>query len=644
MTMHSMNRLASQIRSGAAVWVVVVMFTAGVGGAAELDRRQQTLVRNLGIAINSANKNYFDQKIESAENDYRRAQEQVERIVAQDNPDLFDAITKHLDAMRLTHAKLELEGASLPPFRRPERPTGTGAGMKPGDSATDLVSFQDDVAPILSTKCGSCHVTRSQGGFSLASYAVLMKGPPEGVVVFAGDVIGSRLIETIETGDMPRGGATVSPDELKTLKDWVLQGAKFDGADATARIGAGGTPDPAPQQMTPVITKATGDESISFSADIAPLLVDNCSGCHLDAMQTRGGLQMNQFTQLMRGGDSGPVITPGRGEASLIVKKLRGTAADGARMPVGRPALSDDSIALISRWIDEGAKLDADEALPVKVMARMAWVASASSEEITARRTELANQNLKLAGSSQPLTETQTDHFRVVGPGSKATQEMVAKAAEGHLKIAKTVAKSAGKTKADASAEGYFQGKATIFVFPKRYDYSEFAKMVEQRSVPADWNSHWSYDGEDAYLVTVASESDDEEAIEDRLLAPVISLAVASRGMDVPRWFSEGIGSALASEQTVKNRLDKAKLRTKMMEAASTVKDAKAFLENRLTPEQADALGTLIAMTMLDRARRKSLDTTIRYLSAGKPFEQAFAGGFGVSPAVYLDQFLSYSR
>ena len=48
----------------------------------------------------------------------------------------------------------------------------------------------------------------------MATFAALMKGPPEGVVViFAGDTVGSRLIETIETGDMPRGGGKVSPQE-----------------------------------------------------------------------------------------------------------------------------------------------------------------------------------------------------------------------------------------------------------------------------------------------------------------------------------------------------------------------------------------------------------------------------------------------
>ena len=41
---------------------------------------------------------------------------------------------------------------------------------------------------------------------------------------------------------------------------------------------------------------------------------------------------------------------------SLIIKKLRGES--GQRMPLGRPALSAEKIALVSTWIKEGATYD----------------------------------------------------------------------------------------------------------------------------------------------------------------------------------------------------------------------------------------------------------------------------------------------
>ncbi len=264
-----------------------------------------------------------------------------------------------------------------------------------------------------------------------------MKGPPEGVVIFAGDTVGSRLIETIETGDMPRGGGKLTPQELQTLKAWILAGAKFDGADPESPI-AGGTA-PAPVNMNVEIRRATGSETVSFAADVAPLLVENCSGCHIDAVQTRGGLRMDTFAQLARGGDSGAIVTPGKGSESLLVQKLRGLMGD--RMPAGgRPALSEQSIQLITTWIDEGATLDgASETQPLRVMSQLAWAASATPQQLSERRGELAAANMKLVtASSANVASHQSEHFLVTGPVSSNTLEMVARLAEGQMKTVRS--------------------------------------------------------------------------------------------------------------------------------------------------------------------------------------------------------------
>ena len=46
---------------------------------------------------------------------------------------------------------------------------------------------------------------------------------------------------------------------------------------------------------------------------------------------------------------------PGNPDASYIVQKLEGTAAQGARMPFGGPYLPQDRIDLVRRWIAAGA-------------------------------------------------------------------------------------------------------------------------------------------------------------------------------------------------------------------------------------------------------------------------------------------------
>lgn len=385
-----------------------------------------------------------------------------------------------------------------------------------------------------------------------------------------------------------------------------------------------------------MVARATGNETVSFASHIAPLLVENCVGCHIDAMQVRGGLNMTTFAQLLRGGDSGPVITPGKGEASLLVRKLRGS--EGDRMPAGgRPALSEASIALVSKWIDEGATLDgASENQPITVMSQLAWVAQAKPSEISDRRAQLATEHLALANASNATIHHETtEHFQVLGTAAAGTVKLVAEQAE--LLVPKTKAMIGGP-----DGEAYYRGRATIFVLPKRYDYSEFAKMVEQRSVPTDWNSHWHDDGIDAYVAVVATDRDEPEVIAQRLITPLAALAMATRGPDVPRWLAEGVGVNLAaSGRGVLDREDRRRLEAEIYQAASATKNAKEFLAGKLTPDQSDRLGTAIVSTMLDRSRRRQFDAMLGELQTGAAFDAAFTRSFGLNIGAYVDAWLA---
>ncbi len=603
-------------------------------------------------------------RYEEAGKSIQTAMKQIESAVKSGSTELFDALLPAMQRIEKAHTMLEFEGVSLPPFRRPNRPE-PGAAMEPAamDSSeepkprrprrttrpkpepeptpepTNLISFTETVAPILVNRCGSCHVSDSKGNFNMATFAALMKGPPEGVVIFAGDTVGSRLIETIETGDMPRGGGRVTPQELATLKAWIMAGAKFDGTDPAAPLSAAAPPavNMAPQLQ---VTRATGRETVSFASDVAPLLLDNCNGCHIEAMQTSGGLRMDTFAQLLRGGDTGPIIVPGKSAESLLIQKLRGTA-EGQRMPAGgRPALSDDAIQLISKWIDEGATLDGQsESQPIRRMSQLAWAATATPEEMSGRRQELADGNLKLVATSGRATSSaETEHFLVTGTASQGTIDMVAELAEKEMRTVKSV------VRAD-SGEAFFHGRVTIFVFPKRYDYSEFAKMVESRGIPTAWESHWAYDGIDGYVSMVASDQEEEEIVGARLTAPLVSLAVATRGGDVPRWLAEGVGSATAAQLGgSRDRDERRKSEQEMFQALSVAANAKEFLDGKLTPEQTDRIGAAIASSMLDRTQRRNFDLLLRNLSGGKPFEQAFMEAFRATPEAFVDTWFRWIR
>ena len=93
------------------------------------------------------------------------------------------------------------------------------------DNINRPVSFTKEVAPIIATQCGKCHVSNARGNYGIGSYDALMNSDS----IEPKDPANSHFIEVIESGEMPKGGLKVSDNELKTLKNWIAQGAKFDG-------------------------------------------------------------------------------------------------------------------------------------------------------------------------------------------------------------------------------------------------------------------------------------------------------------------------------------------------------------------------------------------------------------------------------
>jgi hypothetical protein len=215
----------------------------------------------------------------------------IEKLAQNADPKDAAELKKIHTQIAKAHELLSLDGAELvelPPWDKIAPTKGTKP--KPSEPPTPkpsgapgTVSFSKDIAPWMVEQCSRCHIARSQGGFSMATFNDLMKGSKGGVVLFAGDAVGSRLVETIETGDMPRGGGKVSPENLLKLKQWVNEGAKFDGSAMTAPLASlvsatNPTPTPQPSKAdAPIVRQPTGKETVSFARDVAPILTANCN-------------------------------------------------------------------------------------------------------------------------------------------------------------------------------------------------------------------------------------------------------------------------------------------------------------------------------------------------------------------------------
>lgn len=96
---------------------------------------------------------------------------------------------------------------------------------------------------------------------------------------------------------------------------------------------------------------------VSFSRDIAPVLVEQCLECHREG-KSKGAYRLDDFALLQKPGDSeSPPVTPGNPEASELLR-LVATADEDERMPRKGDPLPPEKIELIARWIKEGARYD----------------------------------------------------------------------------------------------------------------------------------------------------------------------------------------------------------------------------------------------------------------------------------------------
>ncbi len=101
-------------------------------------------------------------------------------------------------------------------------------------------------------------------------------------------------------------------------------------------------------------------ESVDYLKEIKPLLSGACYQCHSETQQ-KHGLRLDTAAFALKGGTNGPAIVPGKSQESLLIKAVKGMAKELPRMPFKKTPLDDEKIALLEKWIDEGAKAPANE-------------------------------------------------------------------------------------------------------------------------------------------------------------------------------------------------------------------------------------------------------------------------------------------
>src|SRR5437867_1074028 len=110
--------------------------------------------------------------------------------------------------------------------------------------------------------------------------------------------------------------------------------------------------------LAPIPVSAADAPATNDYAAVDALFARHCLDCHA-AQEPEGKLVLESFETLMRGGESGKVVVPGKSAESLLVQMVEGSfEKEGKKkiMPPGkRKKLQPDEIALLKSWIDAGA-------------------------------------------------------------------------------------------------------------------------------------------------------------------------------------------------------------------------------------------------------------------------------------------------
>lgn len=100
-------------------------------------------------------------------------------------------------------------------------------------------------------------------------------------------------------------------------------------------------------------TLADDNADAFFEKKIRPVLAESCFRCH-GGQKTSGKLRIDSADALLKGGENGAAIVPGRPDESLLLKAIR--RADGVSAMPPDKAVSPQVVADFEAWIKAGAK------------------------------------------------------------------------------------------------------------------------------------------------------------------------------------------------------------------------------------------------------------------------------------------------
>ena len=492
------------------------------------------------------------------------------------------------------------------------------------EEAKTTVSFRKHVAPILQEKCCECHGDKACGELHLDSFAGMKKGGKTGPVLVIGEPLQSLMMRRIlardEKNRMPPADApALSKKEIQILGVWVKQGAKYDADDEELELQQLLKAPPPPVQ----VSRATGDETVSFKRDIAPFMVMYCLRCHSGA-RPQGDLSLETIEGFMRGGRKGACIVPGDPEKSLVYQ-LMGSFDEAIRMPIEPTVkVTKKNYDDMGIWIKEGAKYDGDdpripieELNPTEDMVKAKKFGGMSAEEfVTHRETHTAEQWKEALPDQEPRS-LKTKQILFYGNIPEGRMAEVAKWTEKHFETLRDIFQFGEDLQV-------WKGKLTVFLAKDEDSYQKLTSVIlsGQTFGPTGSCMQITEIYDDAFIAlqdTGDKSTADTPTLQFNLLNQLTEAYMATSKTFYPEWLRLGLGPALAAEEIRGRDKYTDELRYAAAEAVKGLETPTAVFEDGafFSSDDTRPVGFTLVQFLLKRGRAKILGQFIKALEDG---------------------------
>ncbi len=120
--------------------------------------------------------------------------------------------------------------------------------------------------------------------------------------------------------------------------------------------------------------EVAAEGAVAFERDVRPIFREYCFDCHGGGEAPEANLDLRLVRFLLRGGDSGAAIVPGKPAESYLLERVK-----NGEMPPGEAHVPAEQIAVLERWISDGAKTLREEpetigpGIPITLEDRAYW-------------------------------------------------------------------------------------------------------------------------------------------------------------------------------------------------------------------------------------------------------------------------------